>query len=84
MGKIDPAVLAAFKESGGKPVGVLITCNTDCSVVAESLRNEGITLKQEMPGVDIISAEIAEDEVEKLQTVQGIEAVEIDAIASID
>ena len=83
MAKIEPSVLDALRSAGGKPVGVVISCRQQSAQTAEKLRGKGVSVKDTIAGLDVISADISEDALATLEEDADIEHVELDAEMSI-
>lgn len=79
MDVIDPKIMEQFKSAGNKPISVIITCQSECKAVVEALENAGIKITNiDSMILGSIAAEINKDQLNILQTISGISAIELE------
>ena len=84
MTTIDPLVFRQLESSGGKAVPVLIVCDTSCASVISALERAGITVTSTGSAeMGSIGASITSAQLERLESIPGIIAVELDQEAGI-
>ena len=84
MTYIDPLVSEKLESIDETSVPVLIVCDEQCPAVVLALQNEGIAVTNaESAEMGSVGASITSAQLEKLKSIPGISAVELDQEAHI-
>jgi hypothetical protein len=79
MTYIDPLVVSTLETAGEASVPVLIVCEEQCQSVISALQRAGITVTNvESAEVGSIGASITSAQLDTVQSIAGISAVELD------
>ena len=74
---IDPELEKQFRLSGAKPVPVIITCESHCEAVIDSLKSSGIRIIDTgFSDMGSFLAEITKPQMDLLLKLSGITAIE--------
>jgi hypothetical protein len=79
MTMVDPLVITHLESAGGRSIPVLIVCDESCSSVVAALEREGIHVTN-IAGIELgsIGASITRDQLDRMRSIPGIDAVEYD------
>ncbi len=79
MVNIDKELLEQLNRAGGRPVPIIITCQSECESIVKDLEQAGIRIiSKESIVLGTISAEITIDQIEIIREIPGVCAVEYD------
>ena len=84
MPAVDAELLKLFEQAQGKPVPVLITCQSECESVVTALKRKRIRITNTKSMIlGVIGAEVTADQLEDIKSVPGISAIEHDQTATV-
>lgn len=81
---VSQELLNEFKDHPQKHRNVLIGCTEGSEHIRDILEKEGISISGEMKDLGIFHAKIDYSDLTKIQTIRGIEWVEIDEEVQVD
>ncbi len=84
MTDVQPLLLEKLQEAGTSPVPVLLVCEDNCQLAEKALAQTGVKITgKDSASLGILNAEITSEQLQSVQSLTGITAVEFDEEAQI-
>ena len=76
MGSVDDRVRAGV--ASGQTLSVLVVCGDNCTPVVNALKAKGVEIDDSAMDMGSVRASIDQSQLEAIESIDGIEAIELD------